>query len=97
MDRPFGATPREAEVVEACADYGFRKIAADELGVTLSTIDEHLGNLRRKAEAAGYDVSGERLSVLWHQLTGRDLAPRRLPRRATHGQDGAACHDARSR
>lgn len=51
-DFPGNLTARERQVLDAMAEFGSRKIAADRLGITVTTLGDHLKSCSAKASAS---------------------------------------------
>jgi DNA-binding NarL/FixJ family response regulator len=47
-DNPWKLTPAEKRVIHAVIETGWNKTAASKLGVTLSTVENHMASVSRK-------------------------------------------------
>jgi len=64
-------TPREKQIAVRLLKYDTRKDIANRLGVSLSTVDFHVRNLRRKAVASCREELAVKLSKLNGALSGK--------------------------
>jgi DNA-binding CsgD family transcriptional regulator len=53
MRHPYGITPRQAEILDALIEHDVPKRAADALGLSVDTIESHMGRVRERVPWKG--------------------------------------------